>query len=813
MSPLFFALSAGVVAAQYQLHMSAACARLTALAALVGVLVVLTSLAIQRTLPHRVLAAEWVLVATLFGFSVSAERAAQRLAERLAPDAGDQEVEARGWVADLPQGLPAGQRLLLALSPPEARSDDARSPVRPMRVSVVLPAKLGRGHPPVRGGDCRVWKLRLRPVHGTLNFSGFDSEAWMWSSGVAATGMVRALRPCLADPWRPGPALQALRDQLRARLHEQLGNRPGAAMVVALAVGDQSGVTQAQWDALWRSGVGHLVSISGVHVTLFASLLRFLAGRLWRCSAQACRFCPASSAAGVFGLAAALFYSLLAGYAIPTRRTLFMLGAAWLLTARGVLPGGGRVFWAAVATTLMSDPFAALSPSFWLSFGAVGGLVLADLGRFGPRAPWRGELHTQAVATLSLLPIAALCFGQLSLVSPLANALAIPLVSLVITPLTLAALFPGLGLLAVPAARLCEILLDGLAWLASPVWACRALAQPDSLAIGLASVSLGLLLAPYGGPGRMIAMLAFLPLLWPSSQAPLPGQAMVEVLDVGQGLCVLIRTADHAMLFDSGPRWPGGDAGTRTVIPLLRAEGISHLDILLLSHPDADHVGGADSLLAAFPVHLVAAGFARPGAIACSQGQSWRWDGVDFQMLYPDSRADAESSNASVRDHARTAARHDAHQRNNHACVLRVSAGGHAALLPADIEASAEQALLHNESVRSLLSSDLIVVAHHGSKTSSTAPWIEAVSPRLALISLGWHNRFHHPDDAVVTRWSDHGATVLRTDLSGGLRVLLSPEGVRLATARGARPAYWRASEQTAFPSRADNGVSRSNAP
>ena len=641
-------------------------------------------------------------------------------------------------------------------------------------------------------GDCRHVTLRLHPLHGTLNFSGFDTEQWLFAQGVGATGTVVALRACdqLPSGWALLQAwLQRLRDRLRARLEAAVPAAPCTGILVALAVGDQSGVTPAQWQVLWRTGVGHLVSISGVHVTLFASALRVLLEAAWRRSAPACRWLPARHAGALLGFVGALAYALVAGFAVPTRRTLFMVLASGLLGLASVVPRPGLVFSLALAATVVTDPLATLTPSFWLSFGAVGALVLAGLGRFGHQPAWREALSGHWVVGLALLPMEAWWFGQLSLVAPVANAIAVPVVGMLVTPLTLLSLLPGGGWLAVPAERLCDGLLQGLAWLAHPAWAAVDLAQPAPLALGLLTAGILVLLLPWPVPGRTWALLTLLP-VWLSPPGLAEGTALIEITDIGQGLAVLVRTRHHALLFDTGPRWPGGDAGSRTLVPLLRAEGVQRLDRLVLSHPDADHVGGADSVLAALSVAQVDAGFPRPGAGACQRDETWRWDGVSFRYLHP------EDDVGAVPSHGR------AHDRNNHACVLRIAVGTHAVLLPADIEAPAEAQLLHTPDAATSLRADLVVLAHHGSKTSSTPGFVAATGARWAVVSAGWHNHFHHPAPEVVARWQAAGAQVWRTDQDGAIRATLDAQGVQVVDAREARPGFWRSlpSDRTLVP-------------
>lgn len=717
----------------------------------------------------------------LLGFSWSSWKAQLRLADYLSQDFDDTPVQVMGWIDDLTQSQSSGLRMTVAI-------DSKHSPHGiPSRVAVSAPLTLLTPSSHLSAGTCHRFTLRLRPVHGHLNFSGFDSESWMWAAGIRGSGKILAVSNCGPQSVSFIMRIQRIRDGIRSRLINALKPSSGkeccSGILVALAVGDQSGVDQDQWSILWRTGVGHLVSISGVHVTLMAGILRKLAERLWRCSSLACRILPASRAGLVLGFFAAFAYALIAGFAIPTQRTLFMLGAGLVFSTLGINAGAGRIFWCAVAITLLINPFACLSPSFWLSFAAVGGLILADYGRFGIEQRWRSELKSQWVVNLALLPFVALWFGQLSLISPIANAIAIPWVGMLVTPLTLVAMFPHLSFFAIPANALMQLLMLILAYLAQPTWASITMRAPDGLSFGLALAGILCLFIPLSIPHRNWAWLSLLPLCFPAHAQLGSGEAKVEVLDVGQGLAVLIRTAHHAVLFDAGPRWQGGDAGQTTLVPVLKAEGIHRLDQLILSHPDADHVGGAQSVANALPIQSTIAGFDRPNSMACLQGQRWVWDQVQFEFLYP--RPEPPSS-------ASASSRQSAHLRNNHACVLKMTSGQHAVLIPADIEADAERELVQENRIGTVnLKSDVVIAAHHGSHTSSTDAFIHASHASYVIFSAGWRNHFHHPHPDVVKRWVDSGATPIRTDQEGAIRITLYPTHFTIDTAHRARLHYW----------------------
>jgi competence protein ComEC len=426
------------------------------------------------------------LMIFFIGFTWSSWTAHQRLNDRLSITFDDNPIQLDAWIDDLIQNQQSGIRMTLAID-----LDKAPKGI-PSRVSVTTSPVLLKQSSQLSAGTCHRFMLRLRPVHGRLNFSGFDSTAWMWAAGIRASGSVLAVSDCPPQSIPLMMRLQQMRESIRSRLIKALPdtNSPACCngILVALAVGDQSGVDQEQWSVLWRTGVGHLVSISGVHVTLLAGILRKLAERSWRFSSLACRILPASRAGLAIGFFAALAYALVAGFAIPTQRTLFMLASGWIFSSIGINPGAGRLFWCAVAMTLALNPFACLSPSFWLSYAAVGGLILADLGQFGIVPKWRSEFKSQWVVNLALLPLVALWFGQLSLISPIANAIAIPWVGMLVTPLTLVAMFPHLSFFAIPANHLMQILMHILGYLAQPTWASITLSAPDALSLWVAMI-------------------------------------------------------------------------------------------------------------------------------------------------------------------------------------------------------------------------------------------------------------------------------------------------------------------------------------
>jgi competence protein ComEC len=502
--------------------------------------------------------------------------------------------------------------------------------------------------------------------------------------------------------------------------------------------------------------VAHLLSVSGLHVTLFAWLAAAAVAPLWRRSPWLCLRLPAPTAARWVGVAAALAYALFSGWGVPAQRTVLMLASVAALRSLQLRwPWPMTLLGAAVVVTAM-DPWAVMQPGFWLSFGAVGLLMAAggDEGQ-GWRAKLAAAWRTQAIATVGLAPLSLICFAQLSLVGLVANLVAIPLVSFVLMPLAL------LGGLAPPlwtlAALLAQGLMTWLQWLAT--WPGAAVWLPaapvGAQVLGLAGAVLMVLRLPWHLRGA--GLLLMLPLLWPAVARPPPGEFLLLAPDVGQGNAVLVRTAAHALLFDTGPVFsPGADAGERVLLPLLRSLGVRRLDVLLLSHRDTDHVGGAPALLRGLPVGELRSSLepghpllrAGPPARRCEAGQRWTWDGVQFELLHP------------------TPAHYAAGLRpNDLSCVLRItSASGRRVLLAGDLEAEQERALAQREPD---LRADVLLVPHHGSKTSSSPAFLAAVQPRVGLVQAAYRSRFGHPAPAVLARYQGLGVAVVTSPACG----------------------------------------------
>jgi competence protein ComEC len=647
------------------------------------------------------------------------------------------------------------------------------------------------------------WQLnvRLQRPHGNANPGGFDYEAWLLEQGVRATGYVRSGRAAnlrlIETVWSFGAVVERSRAFLRERITRALAGREYAGVIVALVIGDQRGIDQSDWQVFNRTGISHLISISGLHITMIAGLAALGVSALWRRSfftgARLPLLLPAQKAAALAGAVVALFYVLLAGFGVPAQRTLYMLAVVALALWTGRLTAVTHVLCAALFVVVVLDPWAVLWPGFWLSFGAVAMILFAGHGRIGPRpAGMRGAFmlagRTQWAVTLGLVPLSMLLFGQISLVSPLANAVAIPLVSFVVTPLALAgSLLPEplcgwLLSLAHAAVQALAWLLQKMATLPAAVWRAPA-PQPWVFLLALGGTLW--LLMPRGWPQRWAGAVAWLPLLLQGPEHPPAGEFRVTAFDVGQGMALLVETSGHRLLYDTGPAYaPGLDAGSRVVLPYLRMRGVRTLDGMVVSHSDTDHTGGALALLGELDIGWVASSLEPRHEIArkarrhlrCVAGQRWTWDGIDFEMLHP---AGASYADGALKANARS-------------CVLRVGNGNTSLLLAGDIEAAQEAALLGSAGPG--LHADVLLAPHHGSGTSSTLAFLRAVQPSVGVFQVGYRNRYKHPKKEVYDRYGELGIERMRTDRAGAVILRFGRSvGVEAYRRTGAR--YWHAGD------------------
>ena len=611
------------------------------------------------------------------------------------------------------------------------------------------------------------WQLtvRLKRPHGTQNSHGFDFESWALSENIRATGSIKNSRKnTVANKklsnfvWQPQYFVEHLRENVQQRIARVLIDRPYQGIIQALVIGDDSQINQDDWQVFLRTGVSHLVSISGLHITMLSGLTFAVVGFLWCRIPKLVMRLPARKAATIAGIMAALSYALIAGFAVPSQRTFYML----MVFAVALWSGRQLVISQVLATALfivvLFDPWAVTSPGFWLSFGAVGMLAYALGARIGQLHWLRAAMQTQWAVTVGMLPLLLVMFNQTSIISPIANAFAIPVISFIVTPLALLGSFLPFDIAldwSYQALKICMLVLNWFNQLPMAIWQQHA---PALWTLLPAMLGVLWLLLPRGFPLRWLGLVGFLPMLLITPVRPFIGDMKVTVLDVGQGLSVVVQTAEHTLLYDAGPKYNAqSDAGSRIVVPFLIGEGVKILDGFFVSHNDNDHSGGMNSVLALMPVTWLASSLPEnfsligPKKMQCYAGQQWVWDGVTFEVLHPQ-LADYEDS--TIKD-------------NNRSCVLKVTSQSGSLLLTGDIEKSVEAALLNVSAEK--LKSDVIVAPHHGSNSSSSEDFIVAVAPSISIFTSGYLNRFKHPTPMTVARYQAANSAMYRSDYHGAL--------------------------------------------
>ena len=634
-------------------------------------------------------------------------------------------------------------------------------------------------------GERWLLNVRLKRPHGTQNPHGFDFEAWALSENIRATGSIKVkagLKKLDDFVWRPSYIVEHLREKTKQRVTQVLAGKPYLGVINALVMGDDSQIAVNDWQVFLRTGTTHLMSISGLHITMLAGLAFGLVNFWWRRSPKLALRFASRKAATVAGVLLALMYALIAGFSVPTQRTFYMLLVFAVALWSGRQIAITQVLAIALLVVVVIDPWAVNAPGFWLSFGAVAMLAYALGARIGKVHWFKAALQTQWAVTIGMLPLLLVMFNQTSIISPLANAIAIPLISFVVTPLALLGSFLPIDAplhWAHGALEICMWALNQLNALPLAIWQQHA---PAAWTLMPAIFGVLWLLLPRGFPLRGLGLLGLVPMLFILPARPMQGEMRVDVLDVGQGLSVVVQTATHTLLYDTGPKFSTqSDAGSRIVVPYLRGEGVATLNGLMVSHNDIDHSGGLTSVLHLMPVEWLNSSLPTDielpqtlEAMQCYAGQSWAWDGVDFEVLHPSL---ASYDDTALKD-------------NERSCVLKVTSQAGSLLLAGDIEKNSEQMLVDAQAAQ--LKSDVLVVPHHGSKTSSTPNFIEAVAPSVSIFTPGYLNRYKHPKPEILARYQAAHSLLYRSDYQGELKLDFSREyGIKVTPWRALNQHYW----------------------
>lgn len=695
-------------------------------------LLLLLPVAALMLLPFR----SYPLAFLLFGFSWASVGAQWALNDRLPTELDGETRWLEGRVIGLPQSAEGVVRFELA---------DARSRHEKLPSLMRLAWYAG---PPVSSGERWRLAVKLKRPGGLLNPDAFDYEAWLLAQRIGATGTIK-------DGQRLSEARWAWRDSIRQRLLSvDAQGRSGA--LAALVLGDGSGLSREDWRILQDTGTVHLLVISGQHIGLLAAVMYWLVAGLARFGLWPLRWPWLPWACGL-AFAAAFGYGLLAGFDVPVQRACVMVGLVLLWRLRFRHLGAWWPLLLAFNGVLLLDPLASLRPGFWLSFAAVAVLVFTFGGRLGAWRWWQTWTRAQWLIAIGLCPVLLALNLPISLSGPLANLFAVPWVSLVVLPPALlgTVLLPvpyvGAGLLWL-AGGLIDGLFRALAMIAGhwPAWIAPSL---PAWVWAIGSLGAVLLLLPRGVPLRPLGWPLLLLLAMPPRERLAEGLADIWQLDVGQGLAILIRTRHHALLYDAGPRFGDFDLGERVVLPALRKLSVRNLDLMLLSHADADHAGGALAITRGLTVDQVISGDpaglpAQLGAEACASGQQWQWDGVRFQLWQWT----------------------DAHDSNQRSCVLQIEANGERLLLTGDIDTHAERSLLDSPLA---VPTQWLQAPHHGSRSSSSMALLNVLKPESVLISRGHGNSFGHPHPTVLARYRKQGLHIYDSAEHGAIHLQL----------------------------------------
>ncbi|QKM61567.1 DNA internalization-related competence protein ComEC/Rec2 [Polynucleobacter arcticus] len=755
----------------------------------------------------------------ILGFAWNAYYAQQRLSNVLPIEYEGKDIILEGRVNTLPQSTPSGAKFSFEVDqafsvrekieafPPQVYLSWQPAWRNPQDIPVVVP------------GQRWELKVKIKRPYGSLNPHTFDFERWSFHQDFGASGSVRSGELLLEKDIGPTEfslAMEYRRWQLREKIRRLLPRdaRYGG-VIAALVMGDQNAIDQEDWRVFNATGIGHLISISGLHVTMLAGFGALVAAFVWRRNTLPLLI-PVGKVAAAVGFLTAFIYAWLAGFQIPAQRTMYMVGVVAFALWSGRNPRSFDIWWWALAFVLLVDPMAPYTPGFWLSFGAVAAILFAmqdSEGLLGVPTGKELELHwrhrltqalreacrVQAVVTIALLPLTLYWFYQVSIVSPLANAVAIPVVSYIVTPLAIAgALLPDFigRWLLLPAHVTMDYLAIMLAWMANWKWAVTWSNQPAWWAIVLSTIGIVIAIRPGSIQGSATSRAAGLALctslfIQPLSHVNLAnGEFRATVLDIGQGTAVLIETKTKRLLYDTGPIQGKDNAGQRIILPYLRGRGINHIDRMVISHSDSDHIGGAATLLKEISFESMMGSLPSTNpllanleerkipAIPCRFGQQWSWDGVDFRIWHP---------------HEDTLFEEQQNRKPNEmSCVLEVRNRNTSFWLTGDVEKQGEAEITERLTqivLNHLKDKNLIFMApHHGSKTSSSQELLMALSPDEAFAQNGYRNRYGHPHPTVTARYQGMDIPFYQTPTTGAQIWTFSSN----PDLKSSEPIFWR---------------------
>ena len=692
--------------------------------------------------------------------------ASSRLHDQLPEPLAGQDVQIDGYIADLPEHESNHVRFNFNVLKSVQNIPDN------LRLTWYYPDQL------IKAGQHWSFTVRLKRPHGNFNPGGFDYERWLFLEGIGATGYVRPKpAPKLLDNGSTQTSLLVWRQYIADQLGQLLPDSESLPLIKALTIGDGDSLTPQQWDIFRKTGTTHLMVISGSHIGLVAGLVYLLVIRLWAWTGILA-WSPQKVAA-ILALVTAIFYAELTGFSVPAQRSALMIAIAMIAIIQQRNTRPYNVLAVALFAVLLVDPLAVLSAGFWLSFIAVSLIIYVIAVRLGKLGFFRSGIKINWVTSVGLAPLLLFFFQQVSLIAPLANLIAVPIISLVIVPL---ALLATLVMFAVPiaAAKIFLVVgftLQGLWWILVNLAALPSSTishiQPSWWALAFAVPGIVLLFAPKGMPSRWLGLLMLFPLAFTAPDKIASGAIKLTLLDVGQGLSAVVQTANHVLVYDTGAKFSStSDSGQSVVLPFLRNKAIDKINTLIISHGDNDHIGGVESLLSSMQTEQLLTSVPQllelHSPTRCKAGQSWSWDSVTFTILSPPP------------DHFLS--------ENDNSCVLKIQAQQGIVLLTGDIEAEAESWLV--ETYQDKLKADVLVAPHHGSQTSSTSTFLQAVKPDIVLIPAGYRNQFSHPHEEVLRRYQDLQAKWFNSANDGAIQLIFDKD-MQVETWRVAEGKYW----------------------
>lgn len=726
-----------------------------------------------------------MLLVFLLGFTWAWWYAQSTLSWQLPKEWEGQPLIATGYVATMPEGGSDETTFIFKLISLQYEQQHISKPTL-IRLTWRNPSHA------IHAGDHCELPVKLKRIHGTQNPGGFDMEAWALQKGLRATGNIinpkshQSIQPIkikIQKSWHY-PIEQA-REYLSLHIKQQLPVSKTSGWLLALTVGERSNMPVDQWQVLRNTGTNHLMAIAGLHIGFLSGMMYALILFLWSRIRRLALMIPAPHAAACTALVVAVLYSLCAGFSLPTQRACFMLiiVTITILLNRKINPW--QVWALALFTELLINPLSVLTDSFWLSFATIALIIFGMRGEFLSHSLWEKYGKVQWVIGIGLLPLSMFLFQECSFISFGANSIAIPWLEFLILPFCF---LTDIFILPTPS------IAHALLWIAdkslSGLWFVLTLfshwhlatwhhAMPSFGVMFASTVAILLLLLPRHFPGKLLSVVWILPLLTFNVPVPKMGDYWFTMLDVGQGLSVVVQTHSHLLVYDTGPKFGAMDMGENVVLPYLYTLDKKHIDTLIISHGDNDHIGGAAAILTTLPVdHILTSTPEKFSTIKtkimpryCLAGEAWQWDGVSFQMLGP------TLDNLELD--------------NNSSCVLRIDNGKQVTLLTGDIEKSAELDLLAR--VPTLLAANILVAPHHGSKTSGLAAFIHAVHPNYVFYATGYRNRYHFPNPKVTQSYADLGAKSGDTSEMGEISLINQQDASvqKITFFRGFHSRYW----------------------